>query len=52
MTKLMADAIGKMMNEEDERTEAKKRFLNRIKNAPDRGTNGVISWTRDELYER
>ena len=28
------------------------RFLERIANAPDRGTAGVIRWTRDEIHER
>lgn len=32
--------------------EAKRRFLERIRNAPDRGTRGVIRWTREELHER
>jgi len=31
---------------------AKRRFLERIRDAPDRGTRGVIRWTRDELHER
>jgi predicted XRE-type DNA-binding protein len=31
---------------------AKQRLLRRIRNAPDRGTPGKISWTRDELHER
>jgi putative addiction module CopG family antidote len=30
----------------------KRRFLERMKNAPDLGTKGVISWTRDEIHER
>jgi antitoxin ParD1/3/4 len=32
--------------------EAKGRFQHRMNNAPDLGTKGVISWTRDELHER
>ena len=31
---------------------ARRRFLARIRNAPDRGTGGTIRWTRDELHER
>ena len=31
---------------------AERRFMERIRNAPDRGTQGKIQWTRDELYER
>ena len=29
-----------------------RRFVERIENAPDRYTGGVIRWTRDELHER
>jgi putative addiction module CopG family antidote len=32
--------------------QTKRRFLERMKNAPDLGTKGVISWTRDEIHER
>jgi hypothetical protein len=31
---------------------AKRRFLARMGNAPDRRTQGKIPWTRDELHER
>jgi hypothetical protein len=31
---------------------AKRRFLETIRNAPERGTKGKIEWTRDELHER
>jgi hypothetical protein len=31
---------------------AKQRFLERIRNAPDRGTRGKIQWTREQLHER
>jgi hypothetical protein len=31
---------------------AKHRFLERIHNAPDCGTRGMIRWTREELHER
>ena len=32
--------------------QTKRHFLERMKNAADLGTKGVISWTRDELHER
>jgi len=32
--------------------QTKRRFLERMKNAPDLGTHGVASWTRDEIHER
>ena len=52
MTSLMAEAIRSLMDSENPSSAADRRFLNRIRNAPDRGTGGVISWTRDELHER
>ena len=53
MGKLVAEPISRMIvDQETERSKAKKRFLDRIHNAPDLGTHGVINWTRDDLYER
>jgi hypothetical protein len=52
MTSLMAQAIQKMIAEDQQNAKAKRRFLERIRNAPDRGTHGVIRWTREELHER
>lgn len=52
MTSLMSHAIQKMMAEDRETAKAKSRFLQRIRSAPDRGTRGVIRWTREELHER
>jgi metal-responsive CopG/Arc/MetJ family transcriptional regulator len=52
MTSLMAEAIQKMMEQEKTGHQAKRRFLERIQNAPPRGTEGTISWTREELHER
>ena len=52
MTKLMAEAIRLMMDPENERASAARRILERMRNAPDLGTGGVIRWTREELYER
>jgi metal-responsive CopG/Arc/MetJ family transcriptional regulator len=49
MSKMMAEAIRTMMHE---RTSANRRILDRMRNAQDLGTGGVISWTREELYER
>ena len=31
---------------------AKQRLLARLENPPDLGTNGKITWTRDEIHER
>jgi hypothetical protein len=52
MTSLMAEAIQKMISQDQQTAKAKRRFLERIRTAPDRGTRGVIRWTRDELHER
>jgi len=53
MTALLAEAIERLLRENDpERVKAEKRFLDRIRNAPDRGTHGTVQWTRDELHER
>lgn len=52
MTRVMADAIRKLMTVDAGTARARRRFLERIRNAPDRGTRGRIRWTRDELHER
>ena len=52
MTSLMAEAIRKIVDQDRENAKAKRRFLERIRNAPNRGTAGRATWTRDELHER
>jgi hypothetical protein len=52
MTALMTDAIQKMMDEVGAREAAHRRMMERIHNAPDWGTGGKITWTRDEIWER
>jgi hypothetical protein len=52
MTGLMAEAIQSLMDEDEQTAKAKRRFLERIRNAPDRGTGGAVRWTREELHER
>ena len=51
MTQLMADAI-RQMTEASGPGSANRRFLERIRTAPDRGNKGKITWTRDQLHER
>jgi hypothetical protein len=52
MTSLAVEAIENIMSQDEkERQKRKQRFLERLRNPPGRGT-GVITWTRDELYER
>ena len=52
MTSLAAQAIKDLMERDQQYDAAKRRFMERIRNAPDRGTGGKISWTRDEIHER
>jgi hypothetical protein len=52
MTKLMVEAIIRMMDQEEERVKANQRLIARMENAKDLGTGGVIRWTRGELHER
>ena len=52
MTSLMAEAIREVMDRDADSVKAKRRFLDRIEHAPDRGTGGVIRWSREELHER
>ncbi len=52
MSSLITFAISEMIEQESQTQKAKRRFLERIRNAPDRGTQGNFQWTRDELHER
>jgi hypothetical protein len=52
MSSLMTVAVRQMIDQDVQTHSAQRRFLERIRNAPDRGTKGVIQWTRDELHER
>ena len=52
MTHLMTIAIQRMLAESDDWESSKRRMMDRIRNATDRGTNGAITWTRDEIHER
>lgn len=51
MTSLVAEAIRRMIDEDSKAAGARMRLIDRMRNAPDRGTGGVISWTRDEIHE-
>jgi plasmid stability protein len=52
MTSLVKLAIRKIVDEDGEAEKAKKRLIARLRNAPDIGLQGKISWTREELHER
>jgi hypothetical protein len=51
MSSLMAKAVDKLMEQDDDYEAAKRRFIEGMRNAPDLGTGGKIPWTRDELHE-
>lgn len=51
MASLMAEAIRNILEQDGETAKAQRRFLDRIRNAPDRGT-GQIDWSREDLHER
>lgn len=44
--------VGMNKQADNQAQRAKRRFLERIRNAPSRGTNGKFTWTRDQLHER
>jgi hypothetical protein len=48
----MTEALRALVDKELEREKDMREFLERVRNAPDRGTGGKITWTRDELHER
>ena len=52
MTAIMTEAIQKLLEEEDPREAARRRLIARIRHPPNLGTGGVITWSRDELYDR
>ncbi|MBS1857726.1 MAG: hypothetical protein JST11_20320 [Acidobacteria bacterium] len=52
MTQLVAIAIQRMLAEGDNWETSKRRMIERMRHATDRGTHGVITWTRDEIHER
>jgi hypothetical protein len=51
-TAALAEAIRQMADRNLDSVTAKRRFLDRIRRAPDRKTRGVVSWSREELHER
>jgi hypothetical protein len=52
MTSLLTGAIRTLLDEGRRTQDARRRFLNRVRDAPDRGTGGRIPWRREELHER
>jgi metal-responsive CopG/Arc/MetJ family transcriptional regulator len=52
MSSLMADAIAKLVEQDADYERAKRSFLARIAKAPVRGTGPLITWKREDLYDR
>ena len=52
MTSLMTEAIRMLMDQDQQRERAKKRFLDRLREGRNLGTFGTAKWTREELHER
>lgn len=52
MTAVVKEAIERTLVEDSVRDAAASRLIRRLRNAPDRGIGGKISWTRDELHDR
>jgi hypothetical protein len=52
MTSIVKEAIERTVEEGDEAGQAAKRLIERMRNSPDRGIGGKITWTRDDLHER
>ena len=52
MTSLMTRAIEKLIDRDGAYEKKKRRFIERMHNAPDLGTKGKIPWKREELYDR
>jgi predicted RNase H-like HicB family nuclease len=44
-------AAAPSLMEQEQAAAAKRRFLARIRSAPDRGTGGGADWSREELHE-
>jgi len=52
MTSVAAEAIRALIERDESSAAANRRLLERMRNAPDRGIGGKITWTRDEIHER
>ena len=48
----LAEANRQMADRDSDSEKAKRRFLDRIRRAPDRHTRCVIRWSREELHKR
>ena len=49
---LAAEALGRLVEEDDRYSAARERALARLRNSPSLGTDDRVTWTRDEIHER
>lgn len=52
VSRLLAMTLREMVERDTGYTAAKERSLAMMSGAPDLGTGGQVSWSRDELHER
>jgi hypothetical protein len=52
MTSLAADAIERILEQDEDSEEIKRRMIERLMNPPGWSSGGKITWTRDEIHER
>jgi hypothetical protein len=49
---LMVEALTTIVEQQEGYAGARERYLDYLRNAPNLGTNGRISWRREDLHER
>jgi len=52
MSRVAAEAIRKLVDQDDKRERAKQRIIARLQNPPGRGVGDTITWTREETHQR
>ena len=49
---LLAAQLRELVRQDADYRRARRRFRDRMKTLPDLGTNGRVTWTREDLHER
>ena len=52
ISRMLTERLDEILNREDEYERARRRILADLDRGWDLGTNGRITWSRDELHER
>ena len=52
MTSIIKRALELEIQQKDEHEQATNRMIDHMRNSPDCGLHGKITWTRDDLYDR